>query len=104
MAITDKEFAGALRTLLMMNTGFDVGFIGRLGIRQLENLNYSVEHRDDKGIKLWYKDDISLDEAIEHFLRIRRERQMGYDIEKDLYSRERYTEAELYSKHDSEDS
>ncbi|MBT4863659.1 MAG: hypothetical protein HON53_00875 [Planctomycetaceae bacterium] len=86
MAIPDDELAAALRTLLQMNTGFYVAFADMLEIGQLENLNYWVELRDHEGNKLWEKDDIPLDEAIGHFLRIRRERDVGYDIELDLNS------------------
>jgi hypothetical protein len=84
MAIPDQELGGVLRTLLRMTTGFYVGFAGMLEIGQLENLNYWVLSRDWQGNKLWYKDDIPLEEAIGHFLRIRRERELGYDIEIDL--------------------
>jgi hypothetical protein len=84
MAIPDDELAAVLRTLLRMTTGFYVGFAGMLEIGQLENLNYWVESKDHRGVKLWFKDDIVLEEAIGHFLRIRRERQLGYDIEIDL--------------------
>ena len=55
-----------------------------LEIGQLENLNYWVQSKDHEGVEMWLKDDISLEEAIEHFLRIRRERELGYDIEIDL--------------------
>ncbi len=84
MAIPDQELAGTLRVLLRLTTGFYVGFADMLEIGQLENLNYWVRSRDWKGNELWYKDDISLEEAIGHFLRIRRERELGYDIEIDL--------------------
>jgi hypothetical protein len=84
VAIPDEELASALRTLLRMTSGFYVGFAGMLEIGQLENLNYWVDSKDHTGRKLWYKDDIPLEEAIGHFLRIRRERELGYDIEIDL--------------------
>lgn len=84
MAIPDDELASALRTLLGMVTGFYVGFTNSLRIGQLENLNYWVESRDHAGRMLWEKDDLPLEEAIEHFLRIRKEREIGYDIEIDL--------------------
>jgi hypothetical protein len=84
MAIPDDELAVALRTLLQMTTGFYVGFAGMLEIGQLENLNYWVESKDHEGAELWFMDDISLEEAIGHFLRIRKERELGYDIEIDL--------------------
>ena len=86
MAIPDHELGGVLRTLLRMTTGFYVGFAGMLEIGQLENLNYWVLSRDCQGNELWCKDDIPLEEAIGHFLRIRRERELGYDIETDLNS------------------
>jgi hypothetical protein len=84
MAIPDDELAAALRTLLRMTTGFYVGFAGMLEVGQLENLNYWVVSKDHRGVELWQKDDISLEEAIGHFLRIRKERELGYDIEIDL--------------------
>jgi hypothetical protein len=84
MAIPDDEFAAALRTLLRMDTGFYIGFAQILEIGQLENLNYWVDYKDHTGRELWSKDDIPLEEAIGHFLRIRREREVGYDIEGDL--------------------
>ncbi len=84
MAIPDDELADALRTLLRMTSGFYVGFAGMLEIGQLESLNYWVESKDHTGRELWYKDDIPLEEAIGHFLRIRRERELGYDFEIDL--------------------
>lgn len=83
MAIPDDELAAALRTLLRMTSGFYVGFARMLEIGQLENLNYWVESKDHNGVELWNKDDIPLEEAITHFLRIRRERELGYDIEID---------------------
>ena len=84
MTIPDDKLSAALRALLRLTTGFYVGFAGMPEIGQLENLNYWVESKDHKGVKLWYKDDIPLEEAISHFLRIRRERELGYDIEIDL--------------------
>ena len=84
MAIPDQELAAALDTLLRMTTGFYIGFAGDLEIGQLENLNYWVESKDENDNVLWYKDNLPLAEAIGHFLRIRREREMGYDIEIDL--------------------
>jgi hypothetical protein len=84
LAIPDDELAAALRTLLRMTSGFYVGFAGMLEVGQLENLNYWVQSKDHNGRVLWYTDDIPLEEAIGHFLRIRRERELGYDIEIDL--------------------
>ncbi|WP_337176122.1 hypothetical protein [Paludisphaera sp.] len=84
MAISDDELASALRALLRLDTGYYVGFSANLlRIGQLENLNYWVESRDSNGRMLWEKDDIPLEEAIGHFLRIREERELGYDIEGD---------------------
>jgi transcriptional regulator with XRE-family HTH domain len=80
----DDELAAALRALLRMGAGFYVGFAGMLEVGQLENLNYWVESKDHTGTMLWQKDDMPLDEAVGHFLRIRRERELGYDIESDL--------------------
>ena len=84
MSIPDDELAAALRMLLRMDAGFYIGFARLLEIGQLENLNYWVESKDHTGAVLWEKDDLSLEEAIGHFLRIRRERELGYDIEEDL--------------------
>jgi len=84
MAIPDEELASALRTLLRMDAGFYAGFAGMLEVGQLENLNCWVESKDHTGRKLWFKDDIPPEEAIAHFLRIRRERELGFDIEVDL--------------------
>jgi hypothetical protein len=84
MAVPDEELAAALRTLLRMDAGFYAGFAGMLEVGQLENLNYWVEFKDHTGHERWFKDDMPLEEAIGHFLRIRRERSMGYDIEGDL--------------------
>lgn len=84
MAIPDDELAAVLRTLLRMDAGFYIGFAGMLEVGQLENLNYWIESKDHTGVTLWEKDDLSLEEAIGHFLRIRRERELGYDIESDL--------------------
>lgn len=90
MAVLDDDFASALRTLLRLDTGFYVGFCANnLRIGQLENLNYWVESRDHTGRILWEKDDIPLEEAIGHFLRIRKEREVGYDIEEDLIREDR---------------
>jgi len=55
-----------------------------LTIGQLENLNYWVDYKTHDGRIVWEADDIPLEEAIGHFLRIRREREVGYDIEVDL--------------------
>jgi hypothetical protein len=87
MAISDDELAAALRTLLRMTTGLYVGFAGMLEVGQLENLNYWIESKDHKGTLLWQKDDMPLEEAVGHFLRIRKERELGYDIEIDLNPR-----------------
>jgi hypothetical protein len=76
MAIPDDELAAALRTLLRMDAGFYVGFAGMLEIGQVENLNYWVQSKDYNGVVLWCQDDISLEEAIGHFLRIRKEREL----------------------------
>ncbi len=84
MAIPDEELATALHTLLRMTSGFYVGFADMQYIGQIENLNYHVQSKDWQGRELWLKDDIPLEEAIGHFLRIRRERKLGYDIEIDL--------------------
>ena len=84
MAIPDDELAAALRAVLRMTTGFYVGLAGILEVGQLENLNYWVESKDHTGATLWQKDDMPLEEAIGHFLRIRKEREVGYDIEVDL--------------------
>ena len=85
MAVPDDELASALRALLRLDTGFYVGFCANhLRIGQLENLKYWVESRSHDGRMLWEKDDITLEEAIGHFLRIRKERQLGFDIEVDL--------------------
>jgi hypothetical protein len=82
--IPDEQLAEALRTVLRLNGGLYVGFAHMIDIGQLENLNYWVESRDWEGNRLWVKDDLSLEEAIDRFLRIRRERELGYDIEEDL--------------------
>jgi hypothetical protein len=92
MAIPDEEIGDALRTLLRMPVGFCVDFAELLSIGQLENLNYWVTYRDWQGKELWHKDDIPLEEAIGHFLRIRRERELGYDIEGDLNEDSRCSE------------
>jgi hypothetical protein len=84
VAIPDDELAAALRTLLRMTTGFYVGFAGMLEIGQLENLNYWVQSKDHQDVVLWFRDDIGLEEAIGHFLRKCKERELGYDIEIDL--------------------
>ena len=86
MAVPDVELAAALRALLRLNTGSYVCFCEMLEIGQLENLNYWVQSRSTDGTVLWEIDDIPLEDAIEHFLRIRRERHAGYDIEADLNS------------------
>ncbi len=85
MAIPDDELATALRTLLQMTTGFYFRFVGMLEIGQLENLNYWVVSKDHEGAELWFQDDLGLDEAIAHFLRISKERELGYDLEMDLH-------------------
>lgn len=64
--------------------GFYVGFADMLEIGQLENLNYWVDSKDHTGDSLWFKDELPLETAIQHFLRIRKERKLGYDIERDL--------------------
>lgn len=84
LAIPVDELAAALRALLRMTTGFYGGFAGMLEVGQLENLRHWVESKNHTGRVPWYKDDLSRDQAIGHFLRIRRERELGYDIEIDL--------------------
>lgn len=84
MAVPDDELSHALRTLMRFEAGFYVGFAGLLEIGQLENLNYWVEYKDHTGKVVWFEDDMPLEVAIAHFLRIRREREIGYDIEVDL--------------------
>jgi len=87
VAVPDVELAVALRALLRLNIGVYVCFCEMVEIGQLENLNYWVESRKTDGTVLWEIDDIPLEEAIAHFLRIRSERQAGYDIEADLTSK-----------------
>ncbi|VTR92468.1 unnamed protein product [Gemmata massiliana] len=89
MVVPDDELAAALRARLRMGAGFYIGFAGMLEVGQLENLNYWVESKDRTGAMLWQKDDMPLEEAIEHFLRIRRERELDYDIEGDLIRKSR---------------
>ena len=84
MAISDVDLSNALRLVLRMNCGFYVGFAEMLEIGQLENLKYWVTSRDHDNNELWSKDDLTLDAAIQQFLRIRHERQLGFDIELDL--------------------
>jgi hypothetical protein len=43
-----------------------------------------VLSKDHEGAELWFQDDLALDEAIAHFLRISKERELGYDLEMDL--------------------
>lgn len=84
MIVSDEHLTAALHMLLRMDAGFYVGFADLLEIGQLENLNFWVESRSHDGTQLWYADDLPLDEAIAAFLRIRSERQLGYDIEREL--------------------
>lgn len=83
--VTDEELGAALRALLSLNTGADVDYFTLLTIRQLENGNYSSESLDHEGNGLALVDDVSLDEALAFFLRVRKERKLGYDIEARLY-------------------
>ena len=83
-ALEREQERADLRALLRLTCGFHVGLAGMLEIGQLENLNYWVESRDHTGRVLWAKDELPLEEAIGHFLRIRRERELGFDIETDL--------------------
>ena len=53
-------------------------------LRIRANRRYWVRSLDHEENELWLSDDISLDEAIGHFLRIRRERGLGYDLEEDM--------------------
>ena len=69
---------------MQMDAGFYVGFADLLEIGQLENLDCWVESKNHTGDVLWYRDNLSREQAIAQFLRIRNERQLGYDIERDL--------------------
>lgn len=80
--VSDERLAEALRVLLSADAGFHIGLAGLIEIGQLENLHYWVESRSPVGEKLWEADDLqSLDAAITAFLRLRQERQLGYDLE-----------------------
>ena len=83
MSVPDERLAAALKALFETDVGFFVTIFD-LDIGQLENLNYWVEYRGEKGRRKWYKAEIGLDEAIGHFLRLRREHEVGFDIESDL--------------------
>lgn len=49
-----------------------------------QNRALSAGAGESVGAVLWEKDDLSLEETLGHFLRIRKERELGYDIEGDL--------------------
>jgi hypothetical protein len=86
--IRDDELAAAIRALLQLDVGVYVGIFGMVEIGELENGNFWVRSCELHPHKeLWMKDDIPLEEAIAHFIRIRKERQIGYDIEADLISK-----------------
>jgi hypothetical protein len=88
MSVPDERLAAALKTLFETEVGFWAGILTDLEIGQLENLNYWVEYKGEKG-REWFKDDIGLDEAIGHFLRLRKEHEVGLDIESDLDNKRR---------------
>lgn len=93
LIVSDEVFGAAVRALLLLRTGAAVDFFGgMLSIGQLENGNFYVCSGDAHGNELWTVDDITLDEALVHFLRLRRERQLGFDIERQLYREQRARE------------
>lgn len=73
-----------MRALLLLRTGADVDLFGMLLIGQLENGRFYVRTADGVGNELSIVDDIPLEEALQLFLRLRRERQLGFDIEREL--------------------
>lgn len=80
--IDNFKLKQALRALLQLNTGLWVSFsFELLTIGQTDDLKYYVTYRTDDGNVLWEMDELSLDEAIDHFVRIRSEGQLGYDFE-----------------------
>jgi len=81
MLVPENEIADAIRTLMRLRIGASVNFFDLLEMGQLENINYFVKSKNSEGTCLWYIDDISLEEALAHFLRIRRERKLGFDYE-----------------------
>lgn len=81
----DEQLAAGIRLLLGSQAGFHIGLAGMIEIGQLENLNYWVASRDAQGNLLWEADDLTdLEGAIACFLRLRRERELGYDLEAEL--------------------
>lgn len=97
--IPEEQLANALRTILKLNAGFYIGFsLELLEIGQLENCNYWVASRDHHGNVLWQADDLPLEQAIHHFLRIRHERQLGYDIEEYLHQKGESTKGTSHTR------
>lgn len=76
-------FEKAIRDMMALRTGVSLAFFGDLlEMYPLENSNYSVVRLGDTVV-----DDVSLDEALEAFLRTRDEHEIGFDIEAELHAK-----------------
>jgi len=88
----DEQLAAGIRLLLSSQAGFHIGLAGMIEIGQLENLHYWVISHDEFGNVFWEADGLTdLEGAIACFLRLRQERELGYDLEAELLRKESNT-------------
>lgn len=82
---TDQEVRSNIIALLRSDVGFGVELFGVLSIDQLEDKRYRILNQLDAskdladGVEYIY-DDVK--RAVDHFLKIRDSRKLGYDYEK----------------------
>lgn len=75
----DATAAAALSTLLSLNIGYGVEFMGTLSLYQLEDLHFAVVRTD--GTTALEETFADVNEAVSRFLHLRTELRLGYDFE-----------------------
>lgn len=82
--LSREKIKKSIIDLLSANIGFDINFFDTLSIQQLEDLRFRIFDQREFGKELCdgkeyiFKD---VNKAVEKFLAIREERQLGFDFE-----------------------
>ncbi len=90
----DEKVINALETLLESNVGYQIGFFGgMLAVYQLEDGRFVVNRKDynsESRVTTWAYEEIfeNARDAAEFFEQKRREHELGFDIEGELYREE----------------
>lgn len=81
---TDEELKPILVFLLETQIGFEIGMFDMLCMFQLEDMRYAVYNQPDSYKELYKGDEYlfeKAEDAVDLFLKFRRERQLGFDHE-----------------------